>query len=120
MAARIEALIHHLSDSLEEVEADNAALREDNERLLTAQRQILAALDEGEATERPPSPEPERAARPADLVRENARLQERLRWAEREVAGLRQLERTRAWKLVHLYWGWARRLRGGRNRPLGR
>jgi SAM-dependent methyltransferase len=121
-AARLELLLHHLNDSLEELEADNAALRADNDRLLASQRQILAVLGSaGETAQTLPavSSLSRPAAPPTELVHENARLRERLKAAESEVSGLRQLERTRAWKLLHLYWAWARRLRDGTIRKRG-
>jgi 2-polyprenyl-3-methyl-5-hydroxy-6-metoxy-1,4-benzoquinol methylase len=115
---QLETVIHHLCESLEELEADNTAWRAENERLLAAQEQVLAALASGSepgpaAASTSVSPEVHR------LAEENARLRDYLAWTEGQVAGLRAMERTRAFKLVQLYWSWMGRWNRGRRRPDG-
>jgi predicted nucleic acid-binding Zn-ribbon protein len=116
----LERHLHDLAEALEEVEADNAALRDENHRLLAAQAQIGALL----------------AAPDPDLVAANERLIEALAAAESNVsqigakyahaqaeaerahALLRTIDSSRAWRLLCHYWSWAGRL-GWRSRSAG-
>lgn len=111
-----ERIIHGLTESVDELEADLASLRSENERLLAVQEQIGSAL---RAATGPRADDPAATAAELNhLLQENTRLHENLERArdeeERTRAMLRTIDSSRAWKLVSFYWAWARRIGRGR------
>jgi hypothetical protein len=117
----MQNIIQGLLENIEELESDNAALREEVERLLAA--------GEGGSTDggAPPpfaSATETRRQGPAsleqqELIEENVRLREHLarsRASDDEArAMLHTIDTSRAWRIVSAYWTLARRMRGRRS-----
>lgn len=107
----LRRIVRELGESLDEVEADNAVLRAENERLLASQGASPLSLGV-------PAPADGDDDLPA-LARENADLRDALARVQAEEAEMRSviraLDSSRAWKVVSLYWSLSRRLR--RHRP---
>lgn len=116
----LRRIVHELVESLDELEAENAKLRAENERLL-ADQSPLSALAPGAPIDAASASDDDRLLA---LGEENLRLREalaRLQAEEAEIRSvLRSLDTSRAWKVVTLYWSLARRLRrngSGSSRP---
>lgn len=113
----LRRIVQELVESLDEVEADNEALRAENERLVAAPDAgaITCAPGHADAAYTTPLVADHRSAA---LIEENERLRESLARvvAEEQEARsvLRSIDTSRAWKVVSLYWTLARRL--GRDR----
>ena len=115
----LRRIVHHLVESLEEIEAENAALRAEHDRVAAARQEARAFLAETPDVRADPGPSPVAAADLVALAEENAHLRESLAEARADAqeqrSVLRALDTSRAWKIVSLYWTLARRL--GRGRP---
>lgn len=119
--AELQQIVHGLVENLDELEADNAALRAENERLVASHQAGLPSWNAPAPAARP-SADSQLSARAdyshLELAEENARLREslaRARADEQETRSmLRLIDSSRAWKIVSFYWSLARRL--GRDR----
>jgi predicted nuclease with TOPRIM domain len=101
-------VLHDLAESLNEMQADNEALQLENERLMATQEQIDHLLEEARAP-----------ARLLELADENVRLRQELAQTRAEASHahsmLLAITGSRAWKVMNLYWAFARRLGRGRS-----
>jgi hypothetical protein len=106
----LRRIVHELVESLDELEADNAKLRAENERLV-AHQATLSSLASRASIDPPPAPASDDPL--IALTEENVRLRgalARLQADETEIRSvLRSLDTSRAWKVVTLYWSLARR-----------